>query len=189
MATAPPSPRRLATTILLVALGYYAGAVIGVELRFPPNGISSVWPATPVLLAGLLLTPASAWWLLVLAIAPVHLHAMTVFYADPLPISVLFVQLTTNVLQAVLAAAVMRRISGTPQRFDTLRGMGSFILVAALGASAVGCIVAAFVYLEIGWASDFWDTWRHRVLCNVFAILSITPIILLAANNELLGQA
>ncbi|HEU4995245.1 MAG TPA: MASE1 domain-containing protein [Gemmatimonadaceae bacterium] len=189
MEKAPPSPRRLATTILLVALGYYAGAVVGVALRFPPTGVSSVWPATPVLLAGLLLTPPATWWLLVLAVMPVHFHVMTVFYPDKLPIAVLVVQLGTNVLQAVLAAAVMRRISGETQRFDTLRGMGSFILVAALGASAVGCIVAAVVYLQIGWATDFWDTWRHRVLCNVFAILAITPVILLTAGGELLGQA
>src|ERR1043166_6244727 len=65
---------RLALTTLLVCAGYYAGGAFALTVRFPPSGISFVWPSNAILLAALLLTPPRTWWLYLLAVLPTHLN-------------------------------------------------------------------------------------------------------------------
>jgi PAS domain S-box-containing protein len=64
--------------------------------------------------------------------------------------------------------------------------MGAFILLAVL-ATAVASAVAVWLFLLTGWASDFWFVWRQRILANVFAIVAIPPVIVLAFVGQLLG--
>src|SRR5215831_17090763 len=61
--------------VILVFVGYYFGAKIGLALTFQPHPISVFWPPNSILLAALLLTPPRTWWLLVLAAFPAHLIA------------------------------------------------------------------------------------------------------------------
>ena len=51
----------------------------------------------------------------------------------------------------------------------------------------VACALAAFLFVLSGWAPDFWLAFRQRVLANVFAIMTIPPLIVLAAAGELVG--
>src|SRR5215831_15526868 len=60
---------------ILVFVGYYFGAKVGLALTFQPHPISVFWPPNSILLAALLLTPPRVWWLLVLAAFPAHLIA------------------------------------------------------------------------------------------------------------------
>src|SRR5687767_6635079 len=60
---------------IVVAIAYYTGAKVGFTLTFQPHPISSLWPPNSLLLAGLLLTPTRAWWMLILAALPAHLAA------------------------------------------------------------------------------------------------------------------
>jgi two-component system sensor kinase FixL len=39
-----------------------------------------------------------------------------------------------------------------------------------------------------GWATDFWLAFRQRVLANVFAIMTIPPLILVTAAGELVTE-
>ena len=72
----------LASTVLLVCAGYYAGGLIGIWLRFPPTGIATIWPPTAILLAALLLTPRRIWWMYLLAAVPTHLHLVANFQPE-----------------------------------------------------------------------------------------------------------
>ena len=83
--------------------GYYAGGLIGVSVRFPPSGVSIIWPATPVLLAALLLTPVRTWWVYLLAVLPTHLHLTTQFQPG-VPMVTMLSQFAGNVLNAALGA-------------------------------------------------------------------------------------
>lgn len=58
---------------LLVAVGYYWGAKIGFALTFEPVPIAILWPPNTVLLAGLLMTSPSIWWLILFAAFLSHL--------------------------------------------------------------------------------------------------------------------
>ena len=60
-----------------------------------------------------------------------------------------------------------------------------YILYAAIGATVVVCALAASVFVLTGWAADFWLAFRQRVLANVFAIITIPPLIIITATGEL----
>jgi signal transduction histidine kinase len=66
--------------------------------------------------------------------------------------------------------------------------MASFVLLAAIGATAVACTLAIALFLLTGWISDAWLAWRQRFFSNGFAVLTITPPIFLAATGELVGS-
>jgi len=78
-------------------------------------------------------------------------------------------------------------VAGAPPRFDSLRGMASFVLLAAVAATAIAAVVAVGLFVLIGWVTDFWLAWRQRFFSNGFAVLTITPPIVLALAGELVG--
>jgi PAS domain S-box-containing protein len=47
--------------------------------------------------------------------------------------------------------------------------------------------VAVSLFLLTGWAADFWLAWRQRVLANVFAIVTIPPMVLAAFSGQFVG--
>ena len=68
-----PSPEghgflRTANTVVLVFVGCYVGATLGVALQFPESGAALLFPSYAVLAAALLLSPVRLWWLLVLGL-------------------------------------------------------------------------------------------------------------------------
>ena len=175
---------RLASTVLLVSAGYYVGGIIGIALRFPPSGIATIWPPTAILLSALLLTPPRTWWVYLLAAIPTHIHLVANFQTDVPPV-VMFAQVGTNVLHAVLAALAVRSAVGAPPRFDSLRSMVLYILYAPIASTIVACVLAASAFVLLGWAADFWLAFRQRVLANVFAIITIPPLIVITATGGL----
>ena len=178
---------RTTAAVLLVCAGYYAGAIAGILLGFPPSGIAAIWPSTAILLTALFLTPARLWWLYLVAVVPAHLHVVTNFQRPDVPLVVMLSQVAANATHAVLAAFALRAATGEARpRFDSLRRMSLFILIAAIGATAIACALGAGLFLITGWATDFWLAWRQRVLANVFAIVAIPPLILLTAAGKLI---
>jgi PAS domain S-box-containing protein len=178
---------RLALSVLLVSVGYYAGGVIGSLRGYPPSGIASIWLPTAILLAAFLLTPPRHWWLYILAIVPVHLHLVANFQRPEVPLVVMLIQVGTNVGLAVVAAVPVRSVIGSPPRLDSLRNLVAFILLAGIAATAVVCAVAVWLFLLAGWATDFWLAWRQRVLGHVFPMITIPPLILAAFAGQLVG--
>jgi signal transduction histidine kinase len=47
--------------------------------------------------------------------------------------------------------------------------------------------VAVGLFMLLGWVTDFWLAWRQRFFSNGFAVLTITPPIILAVAGELVG--
>ena len=177
---------RLAVRVLLVCAGYYAGAVIGISVGFPPAGISTIWPPNAIVLAALLLEPPRVWWIYLLAALPMHLLA-TASFQPGVTLVVMLCQYVGNAVHILVAAAAVRAVAGAPPRFDSLRGMASFVLLAGIVATAIAGTVAITLFLLIGWTTDFWLPWRQRFFSNGFATLTITPPILLAIHGELVG--
>jgi signal transduction histidine kinase len=177
---------RLGLKVLLVCAGYYAGAIVGITFGFPPAGISTIWPPNAVVLAALLLEPPRVWWVYPLAALPTHLHVAATFQPN-VTLPVMLSQFTGNAIHILVAAAAVRAAAGAPPRFDSLRGMGSFVLFAAIAATAIAAVVAVGLFMLLGWVTDFWLAWRQRFFSNGFAVLTITPPIVLAFAGELVG--
>jgi PAS domain S-box-containing protein len=177
----------IALSVLVVLAGYYVGGVVGIKLGFPPSGIAAMWPSTAILLAALLLAPPHSWWAYLLGVVPAHLHLVATHQVPEVPIVVMFCQVASNVLHVVLAALALRLVIGAPPQLGNLRNMGAFIALAGVVATAVACVVAASLFLITGWAADFWHVWRQRILANVFAIVTIPPVIVLAFTGQLVG--
>ena len=167
--------------------GYYAGGVVGIQFGLPPSGIGAIWPSTAILLAALLLAPPRYWWMYLLGVVPAHLHVVASFQLPEVPFVVMLCQVGSNILLAVLAAFALRSLIGAPPKLDSLRNMAAFILLAGVLATAVASAVAVWLFLLTGWAADFWLVWRQRVLANVFAIVTIPPVIVLAFAGQLVG--
>ena len=176
-----------ALSVLVVLAGYYAGGIVGIQLGFPPSGIAAMWPSTAILLAALLLARPRFWWAYLLGVVPTHLHLVANYQVPDVPIVVMLCQVASNVLHVVLAALALRFVIGAPPQLASLRNMGAFILLAGVVATAVASVVAVWLFLLTGWASDFWLTWRQRTLANVFAIVTISPVIVLAFAGQLVG--
>jgi hypothetical protein len=163
----------LALSVLLVSVGYYAGGVIGAVRGYPPSGIASIWLPTAILLGALLLTPPHHWWLYLLGVIPAHLHLVATFQRPEVPLLVMLIQVGTNAGLAVLAAAAVRSVIGAPPRLDSLRNLAIFIVLAGVAATAVVCAVAVWLFQVVGWATDFWLSWRQRGLGHVFPMITI----------------
>src|SRR5262245_14374128 len=58
---------------LLVFVGYYLGAQLGMALTFQPNTVSVMWPPNSILLAALVLSPYRLWWFMLACALPAHL--------------------------------------------------------------------------------------------------------------------
>jgi hypothetical protein len=57
-------------SVLAVCAGYYVAGLLSLVARFPESGISTIWLATPVLLAAFLVAPPRTWWLYCAALLP-----------------------------------------------------------------------------------------------------------------------
>ena len=112
-----------AQPVLLVCLGYYAGAWIAKALRFPESHLSLIWPPTAILLAALLLVPLRKWWIYLLAVIPVHVFVQL---QDGVPGWGIVSQLIGNFSQASLAAfscAVLQQRSAALQQLSGCVGV------------------------------------------------------------------
>ena len=177
-----PALRALIATGLVCA-GYYAGGAIGMELRLVPGGPSEIWLPQGLVLAALLTAPVRRWWLYALALLLTHLHLMAVFNPQ-LSTSMTLSQFAGQIVQTVVAAALLRPILGDPPRLDSLRRMGVFIVV---GAFLVPCVVQGLVvggYMAEGYVHDFWTPWQQRVLARVSgAVIIAAPLLHFTAHG------
>jgi hypothetical protein len=77
-ASHPLRRAELVQHVLLVSAGYYAAGLFGLLFKFPPVGITVIWP-TAILLAALFLTQPRYWWMDLLAVVPTHLQLVLNF--------------------------------------------------------------------------------------------------------------
>jgi len=165
------SPGRIALTALIVAGGYYVGANLGFILRIPPMTPSVMWMPNSILTATLLLAPPRRWGIYLLAALPAHL---VVELGVGFPLVLVLALFATNCSEALIAAAVVRRLSDAPGRFDTLRRVVVFILGATLLAPFLSSFLDAGVVSGM-LGEPFWTVWRGRFFSNVLTELAVVP--------------
>ena len=177
--SAPPRPwsaKQTALAALLVAAGYYVGSRIGFALTFPPHAVSTLWPPNAILLGALLVAPAARWWIILLAALPVHL---AVELSNGVPLLMVACWFISNCTQALIGAALTRRLLPRPIKLDTVHALTVFTAFGAFVAPLLASFLdAGFVTLN-GWGeAGYWSVWRVRLFSNVLATLTIVPVIL-----------
>src|SRR5262245_11008957 len=160
---------------LIVCAAYFLGAKLGFALKLHPYPISTMWPPNSILLAALLLAPTRLWWILLLAALPAH---VAIQLANDVPIPMLLGWFVSNCSEALIGAALVRRLTSGPLRFDDSRHVGVFVLASILGVTLSSFLDAGFVTL-LGWrAGTYWGLWTSRFFSNLLAELTLVPMII-----------
>jgi len=157
-----------------VCLGYYFGALVGLELRLPPATPSVVWPPNATLTAALLLTRRDRWWIVLAAALPAHL---AVQLQTDWPRTLIAALFFTNCFEALIAAVGFRLLSDGVPRLDTFKRLRAFILAAGLAAPLISSFAdAAVVNGFLG--EPYWQVWRFRLFSNILAELTVAAAII-----------
>ena len=174
------APSAALAALAAISLSYYFGARLGFELRFPESPHSVLWPPNAILLAALLLMPTRLWWLCLAAVLPAHI---AIGLPAGVPWGTLLGLYLTNVSQALLAAALIKRYVGR------YRGKGAhvttiiFIICGVFAAPIVLSFADVAIAILTEWTSnDYWQAWGLRFLSNAASAVIIVPPILAAAH-------
>ena len=161
-------------TVILVCLVtvvcYYADEIVYV-LGIPPEHIASFWPATPFLVAVLVLVPKKIWPLLIAA----GLAALAIADLKGGMAIVPEIWFSLGNLVDVLVAAVGldRLFRGTPQ-LRSVKALAKYLGVAVILAPCVSALIGA---RGLG-SNGYWLEWRIWFFADALGFLTVTPAIL-----------
>src|SRR5262245_37996914 len=166
---------------LLVAVAYYLGAKVGFAFTFQPHPISTLWLPNSLLLAALLLSPVSSWWVLLAAALPAHLAAEL---QSGVPPAMVLGWFASNSTEALIGAVCIRRFCAVPLRFDSFRDVGAFLIFGTFLAPLLSSFLDAALVTTIGWGEgDYWQLVQLRFLSNVLAALIVVPFVMTWASG------
>lgn len=155
------------------ALLYYLAARFALAYVVQPQGIASIWPPSGVLLGALLILPRRAW-------APTLLLAFVALSIANLQVSnglVLSTELASiNAIESLAAALVLQRVLGHAPRFDHLRDVLVFALVAVVGVNALTAMLPAAL-LHVQQKVSFWDVWQVWAVADGVGMLVVAPLL------------
>jgi signal transduction histidine kinase len=166
-----PSPLPLIISTCLVAIGCYQADKLVYVLGIPPDHIASFWPATPFLVAALLLTPRRIWPVLVAA----GLGGMALSdIRNGVPGSFeLWITLGNLVDVLVALAGISLLFSGVP-RLNSVRTLAKYLAVAVILPPFISSLVGSTGTLP----GHFGLQWRLWFFADALAFLTVMPAIL-----------
>jgi PAS domain S-box-containing protein len=157
------------------AAAYYLGCLAGFALRFPSSGISFFWPPNAILTTAFLILAPSRW---PIVLAGTFLAHGVAHIQDGIPLTAWPIQYFGNALQALVAVWVIRRF-GSVAIFADFRRVLIFVVGGCIVAPAVASLAPSYIYVSLGWAPDFFEAWRARVVSNTVSTLTIVPSLLM----------
>ena len=173
-AVAPRPGSGGARLAVLVFVGYYAGARLGLGLTFMPMPISVLWPPNAIVLGALLVVPTSAWWIVLAAALPAHLLSEL---PNGIPLPMALSWFGSNLSESLLGAYAVRRLLRGAHPFGSLGAMVVFVGAVCTAALASSFLDSALVRLNAFGATPFWELVRRRSLSNMTASLVVAPLI------------
>jgi signal transduction histidine kinase/DNA-binding response OmpR family regulator/integral membrane sensor domain MASE1 len=161
----------LASYVYIFGPAFFVPALPGI----PPLPVP-LFPPQAIMLAVLLLTPRSRWWLYLLVYYALQIvlgsyTGLPVWYAAQTNVA--------NVLEPLIGAYLITRLLKLPVRFDRLRDLEVYVGCVVAG-SVVGATWGAIVRFTAG--REFWPSWTGWFLADVLASLILAPAILLWAD-------
>jgi PAS domain S-box-containing protein len=165
---------RVPVVPLLVAGGYFVAATAGLALGPDQGAVASAWPASAVLLAGLLVSPAQCWWRILLAVLPVH---FVVLLASGVPFAPGLAGFGRNCGEAVAAAAGLHWILRERIRFDDVRHVGAFLGACVVAGPMLACALDVALAPALDDARQAWPAWQARLVPEMAAMLVLVPVL------------
>jgi diguanylate cyclase (GGDEF)-like protein len=158
---------------VLIGLIYFGLATMSFQLTRGVDGIATIWPASGVLLAVLMLAPQRRWPGFMVAAGVASVIANLDGGASwPRAIGFSLV----NIVEAVLAIRLLRRYQPIDLSFADPASVGRFCL-AALVASVGSAILADIV--SGGWSNAVFVSWFTTV---ALGMMIVTPVVLTGAD-------
>lgn len=158
--------------IALIAALYFAAARLVLALAIPPGYATAVWPSSGIALAALLLLGGRFWpgvWV------GAALANFTIQFSLPLAAAIA----TGNTLEALAAAALVRRTVDVPTRFEHGEHVVKFVAAAMAGCAvaATGATLALGAGGSLAWGelSETWWTWWQG---DVAGMIIVAPLLL-----------
>lgn len=171
---------RYAFVVALVAAAYYGSARLGYELAFSGPIAAIIWLPAGVGIACLTVGGLALW-------PGVLVGDLLANDYSALPVGAALAQTAGNVLEIVIAAALLRRLSRRGSPLDTVGGVA-----AMLGAIALATVVSATigVFSNLAWHTipvdavpEVWRTWW---LGDASGALVVVPLALAWATRPFL---
>ena len=166
---------------LLVALGYYVGAKIGVALTLESTSVSTLWPPDAILLAGLVLTPVRSWVAVCAATFVAHL---AVQLEGGIPLAMILGRYVSSSAGALVGAVAFRRLHTGEPRLDPHRDTVLLLVCAGLLAPFVSSFLDTTLVALNGWGqAAYWTNWQTRFFSSVLSAITIVPLIVTTARS------
>src|SRR5438874_1904791 len=176
------SGARTSIIAVLVALSYSAGSQIGFLLTPASAPISTFWPPNAILLAALLLTSPRIWWVLVLAVFPVHL---LIQLRTGIPLISALAWFVGNTGEALLGAVCVRIFKKDKPLFESVHGVIVFLTFGVLLPTLATSFLDAAGVVLTGLGQNYWMLWTTRLTSNIVADLTIVPTIVIFGVKRL----
>ena len=162
---------RIVVLACLVALVCYQTDRLAYGLGILPTHISLFWPATPFLVAVLLLTRKRIWPVLLAA----GLGAIVLSdFKSGMPARLEIWMVLGDMAEIFVAVAGINRLfKGVPQ-LNSVRNLAKYSLVAVILAPLVSASIGAIARAQ----GDYGLTWRLWFFSDALAFLTVTPAIL-----------
>jgi PAS domain S-box-containing protein len=158
--------------VVLLASVYFSAAKVSLLLAIPPGYATAVWPPSGIALAVILMLGARFWPGVWIGAAAANL-TVEAFLGGAALIA------TGNTLEALVGAALIRRVVGVPYSFERGEDVLKFVAVAALCPTLAA--TTALIPLSLGHAlsgselfSNWWTWWQG----DAAGIVIVAPLIL-----------
>jgi PAS domain S-box-containing protein len=156
----------------LLAATYFSAAKLSLLLAIPPGYATAVWPPSGMALAAILFLGNRFWPGIWFGAALVNFTINSSFFAAVLIGS-------GNTLEALAAAALIRRFISAPYRFERGEDVVTFVAACVLSATVAATVALLPLGLThaLSWPEAFlnWWTWWQG---DTVGMIIVTPLIL-----------
>ncbi|QOV91953.1 MASE1 domain-containing protein [Humisphaera borealis] len=164
----------------LFFLAYVSAAGFTKLVAIVPGTGISIWPASGLYIATLILAPRRTWPWWISAAVLAETAGNLLWFHNTVAVATLFC--LGNALEAITGAALMRRFSKGPPRLETLREV---LTLVALAAGVAPVVTATIGGATLAWVEgqSFTSAWLLLWIGDATGVLIVTPLALVLLQN------
>ncbi len=166
--------------IFLFGVVYLGALLLGNMLDFPPEGISTFWPASGLFMAALILTAPRHWTGLIFLAFVANVVSEAVVFGHGVFQGVAFG--LANALEGGLGAWLLRRYLGTPPGLRSVRDVLALAAFGMILSTGVSALIGASVLTTQGFRVPFSFILQAWWLADALGVLIIVPVVLAWAD-------
>ncbi|OYW92822.1 MAG: hypothetical protein B7Z13_08930 [Caulobacterales bacterium 32-67-6] len=164
---------------LTISVAFASAALLSVALTRDANSVAALWLANGVLAAGLLLLPLRKAVVLAAACAAISLSINLITGAPP-EVAPVFTAL--NIVEALIAALMVRRFCGARHRIANLPQLLKIALLAIAPAAGLAALLAASALSAMG--RPFQDVLIGWFVAHALGMVITLPAVLLLVDRR-----